>query len=83
MAGRKRSALTGRLVLSCTVAMVLRAPTAYLLPFPDLSRTGISANVAVTQVSGPWSWAPQNCAPRSLVRDLPVKQENIKDSKAF
>lgn len=40
MASRETSALTGRLVLSCTVAMVLRAPPAYLLPFPDLSRDG-------------------------------------------
>lgn len=75
--------LTGRLVLPCTVAMVLLAPTAYLLPFPDPSGTRISANVAVTQVSGAWSWAPLKCAPRSLVSALPVRQENIKYLKAF
>lgn len=70
-------------MLPCTVAMVLWAPTAYLLPFPDPSGTEISANAALTQVSGAWSWAPLKCAPRSLVRAPPVRQGNIKYLKAF
>lgn len=44
---------------------------------------GISAKVAVTQVSAAWPWAPLSCAPRSEVRDLPVKQEDVKYVKVL
>lgn len=40
LAGRGRSVLTGRPVLGSTVAMVLRAPTAHLLPFAALLKDG-------------------------------------------